>query len=85
MEAVAQGGVKHNPKVALGMTSLLGETRHRRSKVRGCAMAARKDLEGVFDIPRLEVTALRIVLPIIARDLRRRIASLSTEILCEED
>ena len=57
MEAAIRGGAKHNPKVALEMTSLLGEVRHQRSKVRDFVMATGKDPEGTFDIPKFEGTA----------------------------
>jgi xylulose-5-phosphate/fructose-6-phosphate phosphoketolase len=33
MEAAIRRGAKHNPKVALNMTSLLAETRHQITKV----------------------------------------------------
>lgn len=42
MEAAIRGGAKHNPKVALDMTTLLAETRHQITKVQEHIMATGK-------------------------------------------
>lgn len=42
MEAAIKGGAKHNPKVALGLTGLLGEIRHQVTKVHDYVMATGK-------------------------------------------
>ncbi|TVY48263.1 putative phosphoketolase [Lachnellula occidentalis] len=56
MEAAIRGAAKHNEKINLEMTALLGEIRHQVSKVRKYIMATGKDLDGTFDIPRFEGT-----------------------------
>jgi len=43
MEAAIRGGAKHNPKVALDMTSLLAETRHQITKVQQYIYETGKD------------------------------------------
>lgn len=56
MEAAIRGGAKHNPKVTLEMTSLLGEVRHQIPKVQQYIMETGKDPEGTYDIPKFEGT-----------------------------
>ena len=56
IEAAIKGAARHNPKVALDMTSLLGDVRHQVSKVREYIMSTGRDPEGTFDIPRFEGT-----------------------------
>jgi len=57
VEAALKAGAKHNPKVALDLTTLLGEVRHQVTKVQDYIMATGKDPEGTFDIPKFEGTA----------------------------
>jgi xylulose-5-phosphate/fructose-6-phosphate phosphoketolase len=56
MEAAIRGGAKHNPKVALDMTSLLADTRHQITKVQDYIMATGNDPEGTFDVPKFAGT-----------------------------
>jgi len=56
IEAALKGGAKHNPKVAVDMTTLLGDVRHQVSKVQDYIMETGKDPEGTFDIPKFEDT-----------------------------
>lgn len=56
MEAAIKGGAKGNPKVALEMTSWLGEVRSSRSKVAEYILREGKDPEGTFDTPKFEGT-----------------------------
>lgn len=56
MEAAVKGAAKKNEKVALEMTSLLGEIRHQVSKVHEYIMETGKDPDGTFDIPKFEGT-----------------------------
>lgn len=56
MEAAIKGGAKHNPKVALDMTSLLGEIKHQISKAKSYVKDKGTDPVGTFDIPRFEGT-----------------------------
>lgn len=57
MEAAIKGGAQHNEKVALNMTSVLGEIRHQVSKVQDYIMATGKDPAGTFDVPKFAGTA----------------------------
>jgi xylulose-5-phosphate/fructose-6-phosphate phosphoketolase len=57
IEAALKGGAKQNPKVALDMTTLLGEIRHQVSKVQEYIIATGKDPDGTFDVPKFEGTA----------------------------
>lgn len=57
VEAAITGGAKRNEKVALDMTSLLGEIKHQISKVQEYIMSTGKDPEGTFDVPAFEGTA----------------------------
>merc|ERR1712230_120529 len=56
IEAAIKAGAKHNPKVALDMTALLGEVRHQVTKVQEYIMETGRDPEGTFDIPKFEGT-----------------------------
>jgi len=56
MEAAVKGAAKHNEKVALDMTSVLGEIRHQVSKVQDYIMATGKDPAGTFDVPKFAGT-----------------------------
>ena len=56
VEAAIRGGAKHNKKVELEMTTLLGEVRHQVTKAHKYIMATGKDPEGTFDIPKFEGT-----------------------------
>lgn len=56
MEAAIRGAAKHNPKVALEMTSLLAEARHQVTKVREYIMETGKDPDGTFDVPKFPGT-----------------------------
>ena len=56
VEAAIRGGAKHNKKIELEMTTLLGEVRHQVTKAHEYIMATGKDPEGTFDIPKFEGT-----------------------------
>ena len=56
VEAAIRGGAKHNKKIELDMTTLLGEVKHQVTKAHEYIMATGKDPEGTFDIPKFEGT-----------------------------
>ncbi|KAL3428005.1 xylulose-5-phosphate phosphoketolase (XFP domain-containing protein) [Phlyctema vagabunda] len=56
MEAAIKGGAKHNPQVALDMTTLLADVKHQITKVHDYIMSTGKDPDGTFDVPRFEGT-----------------------------
>ena len=56
MEAAIRGAARVNDKVALEMTTLLGDVRHQITKVGEYIMSEGKDPEGTFDIPTFEGT-----------------------------
>ena len=56
VEAAIRGGAKHNKKIELEMTTLLGEVRHQVTKAHEYIMATGKDPEGTFDVPKFEGT-----------------------------
>ena len=56
MQHAITGAAKTNSKVALDMTTLLGEVRHQVSKVQEYIMATGRDPDGTFDIPKFEGT-----------------------------
>ena len=56
VEAAVKGAAKHNPKVEIDMTTLLGEVRHQIKKVHDYIMETGKDPEGTFDVPKFEGT-----------------------------
>ena len=56
MQVAITQGAKNNKEVELEMTTLLGEVRHRASKVKEYVMATGKDPEGTFDVPKFEGT-----------------------------
>ena len=56
VEAAIKGAAKHNKKIELDMTTLLGEVRHQVTKAHQYIMETGKDPEGSFDIPKFEGT-----------------------------
>lgn len=56
MEQAIKGAAKHNEKVAIEMTGLLGSIRHQVTKIQEYIMSKGKDPAGTFDIPKFEGT-----------------------------
>ena len=54
IEVAVKGAAKHNPNVALDMTSVLGDVRHQVSKMQEYFMANGTAPEGTFDLPNFE-------------------------------